>query len=131
MEPAPELGELLQEYYAASARSDTTFLQQLVARDPGTLVIGTDDSEWWQGGGEIIDTWTAAWRQRGGLPVQGSQPQAFRSGVVGWVADRALWRLRDGGTVPFRLTAVFHLEAGTWQLVQAHFSLGVPNQAIG
>jgi hypothetical protein len=130
MEPAPELAELLQQYYAASGCGDTAVLGRLVARDPAALVIGTDDSEWWQGGDEIIGIWSAAWHQRGGLPVQGSRPQAFRSGAVGWVADRAVWRMPDGRTVPFRLTAVFCLEAATWRLVQAHFSLGVPNETV-
>lgn len=131
MESAPELVALLQRYYVASAQGDTTFLDQLIARHPGALVIGTDAAEWWHGGDQIVQTWTAAWRQRGGLPVEGSQPEAFRIGDVGWVADRAIWRLPDRRTIPFRLTAVFHRYGQGWRLAQAHFSLGVPNDTIG
>lgn len=127
MESAPELVALLQRYYAASAQGDTTLLDLLIARHPGTLVVGTDPDEWWQGGDQIVATWTAAWQERGGLPVEESQPEAFRAGQVGWVADRALWRLPDRRTIPFRLTAVFYRDGGVWRLVQAHFSLGVPN----
>ena len=64
---------------------------------------------------------------RGGLPVQGSSPQAFRSGAVGWVDDQAQWIRPDGRTIPFRLTAVFHHDGEEWRMVQAHFSIGVPN----
>jgi hypothetical protein len=130
MESAPELIALLQRYYAASAQGDTTLLDLLIARHPGTLVVGTDPDEWWRGGDQIVATWTAAWQERGGLPVEGSQPEAFRAGQVGWVADRALWRLPDRRTIPFRLTAVFYRDGGEWRLVQAHFSLGVPNETF-
>jgi hypothetical protein len=102
MESAPELVALLQRYYAASAQGDTTLLDLLIARHPGTLVVGTDAAEWWRGGDQIVATWTAAWQERGGMPVEESQPEAFRAGQVGWVADRALWRLPDRRTVPFR-----------------------------
>jgi hypothetical protein len=130
MESAPELVALLQRYYAASAQGDTTLLDLLIARHPGTLVVGTDPDEWWHGGDQIVATWAAAWQERGGLPVEGSQPEAFRAGQVGWVADRALWRLPDRRTIPFRLTAVFYRDGGVWRLVQAHFSLGVPNETF-
>lgn len=130
MEPAPELCELLQAFYTASSHSDADFLARFIAPQPEAVVVGTDAAEWWQGGDEIIHIWSTAWRQRGGLPVEHSRPQAFRSGMVGWVADQAQWRLPDGRVVPFRLTAVFNNNAGAWQLVQAHFSLGVPNQVF-
>jgi hypothetical protein len=127
IEPAPELQALLARYYQASAQGDVAFLDQLIAREPGTLVVGTDATEWWRGGQPIFQTWSAAWRERGGLPVQGSQPSAFRAGDVGWADDQAQWRLPDGRALPFRLTAVFHWEADAWRLVQAHFSIGMPN----
>ena len=128
MEPAPELCDLLQRYYAASAQGDTAFLDQLIARHPAALVVGTDAAEWWNGGDQIVATWTAAWRERGGLPVHGSRPQAYRAGDVGWAADQAMWRMPNGQAIPFRLTAVFHHQDQAWRMVQAHFSIGVPNE---
>ncbi len=62
------------------------------------------------------------------MPVVGSMPTAFREGNVGWVADRAAWRLPDGRELPFRLTAVFHFHLDRWVMVQAHFSVGVPDE---
>jgi hypothetical protein len=131
MEPAPELCDLLRHYYAASTQGDTAFLAQLIASHPGTLVVGTDSTEWWRGGEQIVATWSAAWRERGGLPVYDSQPEAYRAGDVGWAADQAIWRLPNGQAVPFRLTAVFHRQAQEWRMVQAHFSVGVPNERLG
>lgn len=127
IDTAPDLIALLHDYYQASARSDTQFLDHLIARGPGTLVIGTDPGEWWAGGDAIVDTWSAAWHSRGGMPVVGSMPTAFREGDLGWIADRAAWRLPDGRELPFRLTAVFHYDLDRWVLVQAHFSVGVPD----
>jgi len=131
MEPAPELCELLQRYYAASAQGDIAFLDQVIARDPAALVVGTDATEWWRGGEQIVATWSAAWRERGGLPVHGSRPEAYRAGDVGWAADQAAWRLPSGQAIPFRLTAVFYREGQAWRLIQAHFSVGVPNERLG
>lgn len=131
MEQAPELQELMLRYYERSAQGDTTLLDQLIDRDAATLVVGTDPDEWWEGGEEIISTWSAAWRERGGLPVSEADPRAYREGSVGWVADHAQFLLPNGNTIPFRLTAVFHQTGDAWTLVQAHFSFGVPNAAVG
>jgi hypothetical protein len=130
IEPAPELVELLREYYRASSRGDTQFLAGLIDRAPGTLVAGTAPDEWWAGGDHIVATWSAAWQTRGGLPVVRCDPAAFRAGDVGWVADRAVWRLPGGQEVPFRLTAVFHRALDRWTMVQAHFSVGVPDDEL-
>lgn len=128
MEPAPELCELLARYYAASGASDADYLGEYVARDPAALVVGTAQDEWWQGGEEIIAIWGGAWRRRGGMPIVRSSPQAYRSGDVGWVSDQAYWVLPDGREVPFRLTAVYLRGEGGWRMVQAHYSLPVPNE---
>ena len=127
MQPAPELLTLLARYYEASGASDADYLAAYMSHDPGALVVGTADEEWWRGGEQIIALWSNAWRSRGGLAVTGSNPQAFREGSVGWLSDQACWVRRDGSEIPFRITAVFHLEAGQWRCIQAHYSLGVPN----
>jgi hypothetical protein len=131
MEPAPALRALLLRYYAASAQSDTAFLEALIDRDPGTLVVGTAPSEWWSGGTLAAATWARAWRARGGLAVRGGDPQAFMEGSVGWVADQAAFALPSGRELPFRLTAIFHQADERWTLVQGHFSFGIPDEQVG
>jgi ketosteroid isomerase-like protein len=128
LQPAPEICELIARYYQASGESDADFLADYLSRELGALVIGTAPEEWWQGGDAIIETWGSAWRSRGGSPVVGSAPQAYREGSVAWLADQARWVSRSGREIPFRLTAIFRLEAEQWKLVQAHYSIGVPNE---
>lgn len=130
MQPAPELCALLARYYIASAEGDADFLAQYVERHPDALVIGTDKAEWWQGGDSVIDTWGTAWRTRGGLPVVESSPQAFREGSIGWLADQARWVLPSGHQVPFRLTAIFRETEQGWRMIQAHYSVPIPNEQM-
>ncbi|MDQ3720968.1 MAG: nuclear transport factor 2 family protein, partial [Actinomycetota bacterium] len=73
-----------------------------------------------------------AWKEQlramgGGMPLVAGEPEAYVEGTVGWVADRPTLQLQEGA-VPTRLTMVFHQERGEWKLVQAHGSLGVPNE---
>jgi hypothetical protein len=54
---------------------------------------------------------------------------AYRSGDVGWVADRPTFKLGDTEVV-CRHTSVFVRECGEWQIVQHHFSVGVENRDV-
>jgi hypothetical protein len=58
------------------------------------------------------------------MPFSAGNPEAFREGTVGWVADWLTLTLPNGTGVPVRVTAVFHWENGDWKLVQYHGSLG-------
>ena len=55
-------------------------------------------------------------------------PQVFREGSVGWVADRATFKLPDGTERPVRITVVLHKENGEWKIVHVHGSFGIPNE---
>ena len=55
---------------------------------------------------------------------------AFVEGTVGWVSVRLIWTLEDGTEIPTRWTAVFHQEDDEWKMVQAHTSVGVPNEEL-
>jgi len=67
----------------------------------------------------------------GRLPFLPGDPEAFEEGTVGWVADRPSFALPGMGTIPFRLTMVFHREDGEWKAVQSHASVAVPNEDLG
>jgi ketosteroid isomerase-like protein len=56
--------------------------------------------------------------------------EAFVEGSVGWVSGWVVWILGDGREVPTRWTAVFHREGDDWKMVQAHTSVGVPNEKL-
>jgi hypothetical protein len=78
----------------------------------------------------INAVYQAQLRQMGGVSVVGSDPQAYRHGDVGWVADRPKFRLPDGCEIPIRITIVFAREDGDWNLVQQHILIGVLNQDV-
>jgi hypothetical protein len=59
-------------------------------------------------------------------------PLAYSDGSIGWVAGKPIIKLSDGAGIPARLTAVFQKEGEGWNIVQWHFSMGIPNEdAIG
>src|SRR5207253_1737654 len=89
MERSAELLDLTLRLYRAMAAGDLAFFERLVSRQEGLVAIGTDPREWWAG----YDSLLAALRAQvaevgGGFPVTPGDPQAWREGTVGWVADR-------------------------------------------
>jgi len=55
--------------------------------------------------------------------------KAFQEGGVGWAAGRGHFEM-GGKRVPVRFTAVLRQEDGEWKAVQAHASIGVPNDRM-
>ena len=130
MEPAPELRDPILRLYDAFSRGDADVAERLTSRLAGLVFIGTDPDEWLE---DIPSVRRLLQAQAGaGITVVPGDVRAYREGSIGWAADRGVFRLPDGSEVPFRLTAVFRQEDGDWKLVQAHASVGVPNEeAIG
>ena len=62
--------------------------------------------------------------------MRGGDIVAYEEGTVGWVADCGAFVLPDGSVAPFRITAVFHRENGSWRLVQEHASVAVSNVEV-
>jgi hypothetical protein len=130
MEEAPELKALTLRFYEAISKGDLAFIRKLTSSQQGVLGIGTDPNEWWAGGGTLAKKFQAQLEEMGGrMEIVPGDPDAYREGSVGWMGDRAAWRLQDGTEVPFRLTAIFHKENGDWKIVQFHTSVGVPNES--
>ncbi len=130
MEEAPELKAVALRFYEAISSGDLEFIRKLTSTQRGVLGIGTDPNEWWTGGSTIIEKFQAQLEEMGGrMETIPGDLDAYREGSVGWMSDRAAWRLEDGTEVPFRLTAVFHKENGDWKIVQLHTSVGVRNES--
>ena len=133
MEQASELKNLVLTFYDAVSKGDVSRIESLLSRRDEVLFIGTDPSEWWTGSSSLVQAFKVQIEELGGtMTIVGGDPQAYREGAIGWVADRAKFRLPDGAEVPFRLTAVFRMEEDGWRIIQEHLSIGVPNeQAVG
>ena len=129
MERSQELCNLTLRLYEAMGTGDVPFLERLVSRQDGLLGIGTDPREWWPDYDSLVGAFRTQMAEvGGGFPVMPGDPQAYREGTVGWVADRAAFNLPDLDPIPFRLSLVLHQEGGEWTLVQWHISLGVANE---
>ncbi len=114
-------------FYDSLASGDASFIDRHFSVAEGARGVGTDPGEWWQGA-RVAGAWKEQLEAMGGrMPLVAGDPEAYVEGTVGWVADRPTMQL-PGGAIGVRLTAVFHEEDGEWKLVQAHGSLGVPNE---
>jgi hypothetical protein len=129
-----ELRNLCVALSEAHSLADATFIERHVSTREGVLSIGSDPEEWIEGGG-VLEAFKQA-LQDDDIRSSPSEDDfvreldAFVEGTVGGASSRFSWTPKDGSEVPMRWSAVFNLEDGEWKLVQAHASVGVPNEQI-
>ena len=134
MKRSSELRNLCVALSEAHSLADAPFIERHVSTREGVLSIGSDPEEWIEGGG-VLEAFKQA-LQDDDIRSSPSEDDfvreldAFVEGTVGWASSRFSWTPKDGSEVPMRWSAVFHLEDGEWKLVQAHASVGVPNEQI-
>jgi hypothetical protein len=127
-----ELRELCMALSEAHSRADAPFIERHVSRQEGVLSIGSDPKEWIEGE-QVLEAFKEALQDE---EVRSSPSEddfvrelnAFVEGTVGWASSRFSWTRKDGREILMRWSAVFHQEDGEWKLVQAHASVGVPNE---
>ncbi len=128
MEPSPELKGRMLKLYDVMSRGDAAATLALYSTRPGILNIGTDPKEWWTDPKRHAEIMTAQLAELAGTRFIAQNIIAYREGSVGWTADASKVRLPDGSEVPFRFTAVWHLEGEEWKVVQSHTSFPVANE---
>jgi hypothetical protein len=90
-----------------------------------TLIIGTAPGE------NVSDRQSMRFGfETEGVTLQSRSAQGFEEGSLGWVVDEPRLGFPDGSGMDCRLTAIMRNEAGTWRLVHAHFSVGVPDDEV-
>ena len=130
-EPSAEVKELMIRFYEAASKGDFELVDGLLSRRAEVLWIGTDPNEWWETPEAVFHAWQAQTAELGGpAPITGENATAYQHGEVAWVSDRPAFRLPDGRSIPFRLTAVWVREPEGWRIVQVHMSLGVANESV-
>lgn len=122
----------LLRFYDAFSAGDAAGFERTVSRSPDGMVVGTGPGEWLEG----REAWLAGYGEQvaavPGIRLEAGQPRAWEEGGVGWAADQPRFVFPDGAALPTRLTAVLLREDGEWRVVQAHFSVGVPDDvAVG
>ena len=133
MQESQELRGVIEGMYAAMMEGNADWVAQALSDSDVTLAIGSDPGEWWEGGPTVRRMWAAQLQAGlGGAKLEPRRLRAYEEGDVGWAADEPRMLLPNGHHVSMRITAVFRRENGDWKMVQAHASIGVPNQdAIG
>jgi ketosteroid isomerase-like protein len=129
MERSEELRDLIRATFEAYSTGDASFIDRHTSSQDGVRLIGSDPNEWFEGerAAEVLKQEM----QEGSIRVSSmGEVDAFVEGTVGWVSGRPVWTLDDGTQIPTRWTAVFHQEEGEWKMVQAHTSVGVPNEEL-
>lgn len=127
MRTSPEIEAIVRRVWSARTNGDLEVLNGLWSDSEHLMIIGSDEHEWIEGSRESVLVTSAQVRE---WPIQESEllrVRAFEDGNVGWAAFSEKRTNPDGRSSVFRRTLVFILEAGSWKIVQSHFSTPVPN----
>ena len=131
LKPSADIQEQMARFYQALSRGDFDTLGRIVSRQAGSIWIGTDPKEWWEGPDAVLKAWKDQAAELGGpVPITGGDATAYQCGDVAWVCDRPTFRLPDGRNLPFRFTAVWVQEPQGWRIIQAHASFGIANETM-
>jgi hypothetical protein len=127
MERSPQLEELLQEVLVGMQAGDLPVMERLFSRAEGSAMIGTDASEYTRNIDDTLQVMRESMPEVSGAALSIDDARGYVEGSVGWIDSTGRFE-RDGQSVQVRMTAVAHNEDGQWRLVQAHASIGVPNE---
>lgn len=131
MEQSEEIRRVIERWTAAISAGDAASALGRLSDHPGTVAVGTDAAEWWQGS-EIRAVWGRQIEELAGLfLVQADVIQAWEEGSVGWAILKETVSV-EGRTLEARATYVLHLEHGEWKVVHIHWSIPQANtEALG
>ena len=132
MEPAPELVPLVERVYRSYAAFDGDAIDDILARHPGTLGIGSAPDEWHAGYDAFAAVMRVQFQEMPPLRFDIEHISAWKEGTVGWAACRATLAVEGMSSLQTRSTFVLHEEGALWRIVQWHLSLPVANEeALG
>ena len=126
MQQSEGVKEAMLRFYDRFSAYDVGSFDRLVSQKRESMVIGTAPDEWF----DDREQWRSAVEMEGVRLEAGDALRSCQEGSVSRVADQSTFVLPDGATTPTRLAAVMREEDGEWKLVQAHFSVGVPDEEV-
>jgi adenylate cyclase len=129
MEPSEEIGRVVERWIAWISAADSEAVLARLSEHPGTLLIGTDPNEWWQGE-EVRAVFGRQIEELSPHPITLDKIDAWEEETFGWASGKLVidWA---GMSHEARFTCALHLERGDWKIVQYHLSLPQANEAIG
>lgn len=128
-ERAPDIEQAVRDSVSAMVRGDLDEIDRQMSRNACAVSIGTDASEWAEGHENIMRLFQDSGPTELGISVGLDGVKAFREGDIGWAACHGYFE-SDGKRVLTRTTIVVRREDGEWKAIQAHSSIGVPNDHI-
>lgn len=130
MKRSPDVEVAVRTWYERFSANDIDGFASGLSPAAEGMVIGTGPTEWYDG----REAWIGAYAEQiGAIPgirIEAGSPRGWEEGAAGWAADRPTFMLPDGTPVPVRLTMVLLRDGTDWKPVQAHFSLGVPDELL-
>ncbi len=129
MERSAELKDIILAAFEDYSSDNASLIARHTSRQDGVRLIGTDDNEWFEGE-QVAEVLKREAEDPSFRVSSLDDLDVFVEGSVGWASARPIWMLEDGTEVPCRWTAVFHHEDGEWRMVQAHTSVGVPDEEL-
>jgi len=131
--PKDELSILIRDwYYAASEGQLEKFLSFFLA-DERTTYFGTDPSELWYGFKQIRSNFEDNFKQFGKWTIMSKNLVVHQIGDTALFTDDVELSAHYGSTgiaEEARMTGALVKHNGQWKIVQAHFSLGIPNSEL-
>ena len=130
MEESAEVRGAILAFYKRLSAGDVDAFDGGIAEGPGVHVIGSGPGERSDG----HDDWVARYRDgiaAAGITVEPGDPQGYAQGSVGFGSDTPTFVVPDGPRLPVRATFVVEDDGGTWKMVHAHVSVGVPDEQAG
>jgi hypothetical protein len=132
MQYSHEICDVITGWFAAAVKGDTNWRDRHVSPLADLRIIGTDPEEWLKGKPAFEFLANEAKHVGGKISVVIQEVEGYREGNVGWGCAVPEITLQDGTIVSPRWSAVFHLENGTWRMVQLHASIAISNdEAFG
>jgi class 3 adenylate cyclase len=129
MEQSEEIRRVVERWIAGISAADVDAVLARLSEHPGTLLIGTDPNEWWQGD-EVRAIFGRQIEEMSAHPITPQRIDAWEEQSFGWASGRLVinW---TGESHEARFTCALRLERGDWKIVQYHLSLPQTNEAIG
>jgi hypothetical protein len=125
VQQSEEAREAMLRYCERISASDVASFDELVSKEPATLIIGTAPGEWVSERDRLRFGFEAE-----GVRLEAKDPVGYEEGSLGWVVDQPAFVFPDGSVMQTRLTAVMRQEEGRWKLVHMHLSVGVPDEQV-
>lgn len=129
MQPSPELEAILRRYLAARREADYERVRNLYSTSEHFRAIGTRKDDWYDAAA-WEETIQEDWDAYEIVDEDLLRLEAFENGDTGWVAMETERQEATGHRFVYRLTIVFVLEAGSWRVIQSHFSAAVEDEVL-